>query len=109
MSKAGPVSASDGTFDSEVMKSNEVVIVDFWAEWCGPCKRIAPILEELASEYAGRAKVVKVDVDANQEVAGRFRIQSIPTLLFFKGGQMVDSVIGAVGKDVLKKKLEAHF
>jgi thioredoxin 1 len=107
MSQATPVHVSDGTFDSEVVASKELVMADFWAEWCGPCKRIAPILEDLAKEYVGRVKVVKIDIDANQDLAARFRIQSIPTLLFFKGGQPVDSVIGAFGKDVYRKKIDA--
>ncbi len=107
MSQSSPVHVSDGTFDTEVLASPEPVVADFWAEWCGPCKRIAPVLEELASEFAGKVKVVKIDVDSNQELATRYRIQSIPTLLFFKGGQVVDTVIGAYGKDAYRKKIEA--
>lgn len=106
---AGPMQVTDGTFDTEVLRSNVPVVADFWAEWCGPCKRIAPVLEELAKEYSGKAKVVKVDVDSNQELAARFAIKSIPTLLFFKSGRVVDTVIGAVSKDILKKKIDAQL
>jgi thioredoxin 1 len=107
MGKATPV--SDGTFETEVLKAQGPIIVDFWAEWCGPCKRIAPLLDELAEQYAGRVKVVKVDLDKNQEIAGRYRIMSIPTLLYFKDGQVVDQVIGAVGRDIIEQKLKAHL
>ncbi len=107
MAQSNPVHVSDGTFESEVLASKELVVADFWAEWCGPCKRIAPVLEELAGEYSGRVKVVKIDVDSNQEVATRYRIQSIPSLLFFKDGQLVETVIGAYPKDVYRKKIEA--
>jgi len=107
MSQSNPVHVSDGTFETEVLASKELVVADFWAEWCGPCKRIAPVLEELAGEYSGRVKVVKIDVDSNQEVATRYRIQSIPSLLFFKDGQLVETVIGAYPKDVYRKKIEA--
>ncbi len=109
MAKATPVPVSDGTFDAEVIQVKGPVIADFWAEWCGPCKRIAPVLDELAEEYAGRVKVVKVDVDQNQALAERFRIMSIPTLLFFKDGQVVDQVIGAVGKDQIEQKIKARL
>jgi thioredoxin 1 len=109
MAKATPVPVSDGTFDAEVLQAKGPVIADFWAEWCGPCKRIAPVLNELAEEYAGRVKVVKVDVDQNQALAERFRIMSIPTLLFFKDGQVVETVIGAVGKDQLEQKIKARL
>ncbi len=109
MAKATPVPVSDGTFDAEVLQAKGPVIADFWAEWCGPCKRIAPVLDELAEEYAGRVKVVKVDVDQNQALAERFRIMSIPTLLFFKDGQVVETVIGAVGKDQLEQKIKARL
>lgn len=109
MAKATPMPVSDGTFDAEVLQSKSLVVVDFWAEWCGPCKRIAPLLEDLAEEYAGKLKVVKVDVDQNQALAERFRIMSIPTLIFFKDGQVVDHVIGAVGRDQLEQKIKARL
>lgn len=87
------------TFDTDVLQSDQPVLVDFWAPWCAPCRRIAPAVEELADTYAGRAKVGKVNVDDNQAVAQRFNVMSIPTLLVFKGGKVVDQVVGAVNKE----------
>ena len=103
---AEPVHVTDESFQREVLASDVPVIVDFWAEWCGPCHQIAPIIVELATEYDGRAKMAKVDVDQNQVVAGSFGIRSIPTLLFFKNGERVDQVIGTVPKKVIADKLE---
>lgn len=102
-----PVTLTDMTFDREVLQSEQPVLVDFWAEWCGPCKMIAPTIAELANEYEGRAKIGKLDVDSNNDSAVKFGIRSIPALLIFKGGVKVDEIIGAVPKQVIKQRLEA--
>jgi thioredoxin 1 len=98
---------TEDAFDQTLAGRTEAVVVDFWAEWCGPCKAIAPVLEELAGEYAGRVTIAKVNVDEHPGLAARFQVRSIPTLLFFKGGQVVDQVIGAVPKAQIKKRLDA--
>ncbi|MBZ5589095.1 MAG: thioredoxin [Acidobacteriia bacterium] len=98
---------TDATFESSVVNSGKPAMVDFWATWCGPCKMIAPHVEALADEYAGKAVIAKLDVDSNRQTAIKFGIQSIPTVLFFKGGKLVDRVIGAVDKKVLREKLSA--
>ena len=92
---------SDGTFDAEVLKSSIPVIVDFWAPWCGPCKSIAPVLDELSKEYAGRIKVVKINVDDNPNTPTQYNVRGIPNLIFFKGGSVVEQIVGAVPKDQL--------
>ncbi|GAB5520805.1 MAG: thioredoxin [Rhodothermales bacterium] len=101
------ITGTDANFQSEVLGSDQPVLVDFWATWCGPCRMIAPTIEQLADEFDGRAKVVKLDVDNNPQTAMQFGVRSIPTLLFFKDGQVVDSLIGAVPKKKLSEKLEA--
>src|SRR5690606_7247130 len=100
------IHATDADFDAAVLASKEPVLVDFWAPWCGPCKMIAPALDELAGEYAGRAKVVKVDVDKNQATALKYHVRSIPMLLLFKDGQVQATQIGAVGKPVLAQMID---
>ena len=97
---------TDSKFD-ELLQSNKPLVVDFWAEWCGPCKMIGPIIEELALEYEGKVTIGKMDVDDNNEVPTRFGIRNIPTLLFFKNGQMVDKQVGAAQKSALAQKVEA--
>jgi len=94
-------------FEQEVLQSEIPVMVDFWAEWCVPCRMIAPVVERLAEKYAGRLKVAKLDVDSNQELAIRYQVMSIPTLLFFKNGQVVDRVIGAVREQEIVQRIEA--
>jgi len=95
------VTLQDATFDKEVLKSDVPVLVDFWAVWCGPCKMIAPAVDELATQYKGKVKVAKMDVDQHQQVPQQFGIRSIPTLLVFKGGRVVDTIVGAVPKSKL--------
>jgi thioredoxin 1 len=105
MSHARPLTASE--FEAEVINSNVPVVIDFWAEWCNPCRLIAPHVEALAQEYAGKAKVFKVNVDEEREIAEKYNILQIPTLLFFKNGKVVDQWIGTTTKDTLARKLEA--
>lgn len=103
------IQATDATFEQEVIKSSLPVLVDFWAPWCGPCLMVAPVIEQIAETYQGRLKVVKVNVDENPGVSARYQIMSIPTLILFKGGQPVDSVIGALPKNQLVNFLSRHL
>ena len=103
---AHPVAISDDTFEDEVVKADIPVLVDFWAEWCAPCKMIAPIVEDLADEFNGKVKFAKLDVDTNPKVATTYGIRGIPTLLIFNGGSPVDQIVGAVPKSVIKRRLE---
>jgi thioredoxin 1 len=98
---------NDGNFEEVVIKSGKPVVVDFWAEWCGPCRMIAPIMEELSAEYAGKAVITKCDVDSNPAVAAKYGIRNIPTVLFFKDGKIADKQVGAVPKNSFVNKLNA--
>ncbi len=112
LKKGWPMSAlhlSEQNFSQEVEKSGLPVLVDFWAEWCGPCKAVAPIIDQLAVELQGKMKVVKVNVDESPELAGKFNIMSIPSLLIFKNGQPVDQIVGAMPKDRLMAKLNPYL
>ncbi len=106
MSNAFEVTDSD--FEAEIEKHEGLAVVDFWATWCGPCRMIAPVLDQLAVEYAGKAKVAKLDVDTNIRTPARFQVRSIPAILFFKDGKLVDQVIGAVPKSHLETKFKQH-
>jgi thioredoxin len=99
---------TDGNFEESVLKSGTPVLVDFWAEWCGPCKRLAPTVDALALDYAGKVTVGKVNVDENPNVSFKYQVRGIPTLLLFKGGQVVESIIGATHKEELKKVIDRH-
>ena len=103
------VELTDANFDELVLNSDKPVLVDFWAEWCGPCRMVGPVVEELAKDYEGKAVVGKVNVDQNPEVAGKYGIRSIPTILFIKNGEVVDKSVGAVPKTALSSKLDAQL
>jgi thioredoxin 1 len=100
---------TDGSFEQDVIQSQIPVLVDYWAEWCGPCKMIAPILEEVSRDYDGRVQVAKLDVDRNSEMATRYGIRGIPTLMLFKGGQVVATKVGALSKSQLAQFLDSHL
>ncbi|OGU42863.1 MAG: thioredoxin [Ignavibacteria bacterium GWB2_36_8] len=102
-----PVTLTDDNFEKEVINSDKPVLIDFWAVWCGPCKIIAPVMEELAAEYEGKVKVGKLDVDENQQASIKYGVRSIPTLLIFKNGKVKDTIIGAVPKSQIVQKLNA--
>ena len=108
---AGPntLTLTDATFDQDVLKSDVPVLVDFWAEWCGPCKMMGPTIDAIATDYAGRVKVGKLNVDDNNGTAARYQIRGIPTLLVFKNGQIVEQIVGAVGKTQVQKAIDAHL
>ena len=103
------VTVTDENFQSEIVNASGLAMVDFWAAWCGPCRMVAPIVEQLATEYQGQVKVGKLDVDANQRTAAQFNVRSIPTILFFKDGRLVDTVVGAVPRPALESKIKQHL
>lgn len=103
----GILEVSTGTWEKEVQNSRGLVMIDFWAVWCGPCRIVAPTVEELSKEYAGKVKFMKLNTDENPEIASRYKILGIPTLMFFKDGQKVDQIVGAVPKPQLKAKLDS--
>jgi thioredoxin 1 len=104
-----PFAVSDTSFEKDVLKSDQAVLVDFWAEWCGPCRMIAPIVEEIASEYDGKIKVAKIDTDANPNVVQAFRVMGIPTLILFKGGEAVERITGYMPKERVLEKLTPYL
>ena len=106
MSKA--IEITDDNFE-EIIATDKPVLIDFWAEWCGPCKMIAPVVEELAGDYTGKAVIGKIDVDSNPNISAKYGIRSIPTLLVFKNGEIVDKQVGAVQKNILAQKLDAQL
>ncbi len=101
------IEVTDGNFEEVVLKSDKPVIVDFWAEWCGPCRMVSPVMEEISKEFSGKAVVAKCDVDSNPQVTSKFGIRNIPTVLFFKGGKVADKQVGAVPKSNFVSKLNA--
>ena len=109
MEAVHPIAVTDASFGSEIEQHQGLVIVDFWATWCGPCHMVAPIMDQIAGEYSGKVKVGKVDVDANQKTAMRFNVRSIPSILFFKDGRHVDTLVGAYPKTVVEQKIQQHL
>lgn len=109
MAGANTLEFSDATFDQDVLNSDVPVLVDFWAEWCGPCRQMTPTIDAIATEYAGKAKIGKLNVDFNSGTAARYNIRGIPTLLLFKGGRVVEQKVGAAPKGEVQKMIEAHL
>lgn len=103
----GVIVLTSNTWEQEVLKSNGLVVVDFWAAWCGPCRMVAPTIEELAKEYAGRVKIGKLNTDENADIASKYKIMGIPTIMFFKDGEKVDQIVGAVPKQQIKAKIDS--
>lgn len=100
---------NEQSFNDAISSADGPVLVDFWAPWCGPCKAIAPLLEEIAGELDGKAEITKVNVDENSAIAAKYNVRAIPTLILFKGGEQVDTIVGMIGKDDLKAKIESHI
>jgi thioredoxin 1 len=109
MASTAILEVTDANFDEEVLKSDQPVLIDFWAVWCGPCKALGPIVDEVAASYAGKVKVAKMNVDQNQGTPGRYGIRGIPTLLLFKGGQVKEQIVGYVPKETIEKTLDKHM
>lgn len=109
MANANVLTITSENFESEVINSSQPVLVDFWAAWCGPCRMVSPVVDQLADDFAGRAKIGKVNVDEQNELAGKFRIMSIPTILIFKNGEVVEKIIGARSKEEYASAIEKHI
>ena len=109
MAGSNTLTFNDATFEKEVLSSEVPVLVDFWAEWCGPCRMMGPTVDQVATEYTGKVKVGKLDVDSNQQTASRYGIRGIPTVLLFKGGQIIEQKVGAIGKPEFQKMLDKHL